>query len=248
MILLRSFVFNVLLYAWTASIAVAMLPLLAAPASWVNAGAKTWVRGSMLLARLVVGLDYEVRGHKNLPHDAAVVASKHQSMWETLVFHVILDRPIYVLKKELTRIPVFGWLLLRAGSVAVDRSAGTRAMKKMMTETKAALANGHQVVIFPEGTRTAVGTEKDYQPGVSMLYGLGGRVVPVALNSGLFWARHSFRRYPGTILVEFLEPMPEGLDRRTFVSELQGRIEAATQRLVAEAQDARTRPTATLRQ
>jgi 1-acyl-sn-glycerol-3-phosphate acyltransferase len=235
-IVLRSLVFQILLYAWTASIALALLPLLLAPARWVNAGARVWVRGAMFLARAVVGLNYEVRGGEKVPKGAAVIASKHQSMWETMIFHLLLDKPVYILKKELTRIPAFGWLLIRAGSIAIDRSAGGRALKHMTTAAKAALAGGHKVIIFPEGTRTAVGSTADYQPGVGMLYGLGAPVVPVALNSGLFWGRHTFRRNPGTIAVEFLDPMPQGMDRRAFVTELQARIEEASRRLQAEAE------------
>ncbi len=242
MILLRSLVFQILLYVWTAGIAVAMLPLLLAPATWVNAGARTWVRGAMFLARAVVGLHYEVRGKDRVPAGAAVIASKHQSMWETMIFHLLLEKPVYILKKELTRIPAFGWLLIRAGSIAIDRSAGARALKHMTTAAKTALAGGHKVIIFPEGTRTIVGTTSEYQPGVGMLYGLGAPVVPVALNSGVFWGRHTFKRRPGTILIEFLEPMPQGMDRRAFLGELQERIEAASRRLQAEAEGEQTLP------
>lgn len=239
-ILVRSLLFHLLLYAWTAMLAVGYAPLLLGPSAWVNAGARLWVHGALVLARLVVGLGYEVRGREHRPKGPAIVASKHQSMWETMVFHVVLDQPVYILKQELIRIPFFGWLLSKAGSIAIDRSAGGKALKHMAQASKAALARGKQVIIFPEGTRTSLGATRPYQSGVGLLYGLGAPVVPVALNSGVFWGRHTVLRKPGTIVLEFLPPMPDGMDRRAFIDALQQRIEAASVRLQAEAQDAST--------
>lgn len=227
----RSLLFQVLFYVWTICLCLLYLPLLLGPRSWTLAGARVWIKGGLWLLRTIVGLDHEVRGAAHMPTGAALVAPKHQSMWDTMVFHVLLPDPVYILKKELIGIPFFGWYLKRAGSIAIDRSAGARALKHMAEATRDALAKGRQVIIFPEGTRTAPGDTRPYQPGVGLLYGLGAPVVPVALNSGLFWGRHTFLRKPGRIVVEFLPAMEEGLDRRAFLKELQGRIETACAKL-----------------
>ncbi len=231
MIALRSLLFQVLFYAWTAGLCILYLPLLAAPRSWIMAGARVWVRGGLLLLHVIVGLSHEVRGRENIPSGAALIVAKHQSMWDTLVFHTLLSDAVFILKKELIAIPFFGWYLKKAGSVPIDRSAGARALKQMAEATRQALAKGRQVIIFPEGTRTAPGDSRPYNSGVALLYGLGAPVVPVALNSGLFWGRHTFLRKPGTIAIEFLSPMPEGLDRRVFLKDVQDRIEGACRQL-----------------
>ena len=141
-----------------------------------------------------------------------------------------------MLKRELLWIPCYGWYARKAGMIPIDRGAGATALKAMLRRARAVMAQGRSILIFPEGTRTAVGTKRAYHPGVAALYTqLELPVVPVALNSGLFWPRRSFLKRPGRIVVEALAPLPPGLERRTFLTELQSRIETATERLVAEA-------------
>jgi 1-acyl-sn-glycerol-3-phosphate acyltransferase len=162
-----------------------------------------------------------------------IFAVKHQSSWETLALAAILDRPIYVLKRELVWIPLFGLYLLGSGALAVDRGAGAKALRQLMRKAEEAAKNGRPFLIFPEGTRVAPGEHRPYQPGIAALYDkLRRPVVPVALNSGLFWGRRSFVKRPGRITVEFLDPIPAGLDRRRFMKELEARIEGASQRLL----------------
>ena len=190
---------------------------------------------SQAVLRLVVGLSYEVRGRERLPSGPAIIASKHQSAWETLIFHVLVPDLAVGLKYELTRIPIFGWYLMRGGAIRIDRGGAARALRSLVDGARAAAARGVSILIFPEGTRRAPDDPPDYKPGVAAVYtALDLPVVPVALNSGLFWSRRSFMKRPGRITVEFLEPIPPGLDRRTFMAELQRRIETATARLVAE--------------
>ncbi len=199
---------------------------------WV---ARFWMHGLQVVLRLVVGLSYEVRGRNRLPSGPAIIASKHQSAWETLIFHVLVPDLAVGLKYELTRIPIFGWYLMRGGAIRIDRGGAARALRSLVDGARAAAARGVSILIFPEGTRRAPEDPPDYKPGVAALYtALDLPVVPVALNSGLFWSRRSFMKRPGRITVEFLEPIPPGLDRRTFMAELQRRIETATARLVAE--------------
>lgn len=236
MTVLRSLVFQMLFFGWTALIAVLVTPLLLAPRRWMQYGARTWVGGCFLLMRWIVGLRLEVRGAEYMPREgAALVVCKHQSMWDTLVFHHVLPDPNYILKKELAQVPFFGWAVMQSGCVAVDRGAGARALRQMAEGAKAALQRGSQVIIFPEGTRTAPGARVPYHSGVALLTGLGVPVIPAALNSGLFWRRHTFLRPPGTIVLEFLPPLPSDLDRKTAMRELESRIEAASRRLLDEA-------------
>jgi 1-acyl-sn-glycerol-3-phosphate acyltransferase len=199
---------------------------------WV---ARFWMQGLQAVLRLVVGLSYEVRGRNRLPPGPAIIASKHQSAWETLIFHVLVPDLAVGLKYELTRIPIFGWYLMRGGAIRIDRGGAARALRSLVDGARAAAARGVSILIFPEGTRRAPEDPPDYKPGVAAVYtALDLPVVPVALNSGLFWSRRSFMKRPGRITVEFLEPIPPGLDRRSFMAELQRRIETATARLVAE--------------
>lgn len=231
---LRSLLFNLLFALWTAFIFIVSLPTLVLPlsAAWWMGG--LWVRGALLLLRATVGLGHRVRGAENRIAGPAIYAAKHQSAWDTLVFPLLLDKPAYVLKQELIRVPLFGSYLRQCGMIPVDRQGGGAALKRMLKAARAAVAQGRSILIYPEGTRTPPGERRPYHPGVAALYGdLGLPVVPVALNSGLFWGRRAFRKRSGTITIEFLPAIPPGLPRRDFMQELQNRMEGASQRLAA---------------
>jgi 1-acyl-sn-glycerol-3-phosphate acyltransferase len=198
--------------------------------------AKLWSRQSTWLLRVVCNVKVEYRGVEKIPKGPLVVASKHQSMWETFALLQMFDHPLYILKRELTRIPFFGWYLIKAGMISVDRRAGGRALLKMVRQASEEVRNGRQLIIFPEGTRRPVDAPPDYKPGVAQLYA-SSRVscLPVALNSGLFWPRRTFMRYPGTLVVEFLDVLPPGLPRDEFLTRIAADIEEATARLVETA-------------
>lgn len=234
---LRASLFNLAFYAWTVPLAVLGAPALPfLREEQVRAYARFWERGIHLLLRTIVGLDYEVRGRERLPATPCIIASKHQSAWETLAFHVIVPKVVVGLKRELTLIPLFGQYLLKAGNIPIDRESPQRAIRSLVEGAKRAIARGDHVLVFPEGTRRPPDAPPDYRPGVAALYrSLGVPVVPAALNSGVFWGRRSWLKFPGRIVVEFLEPIPPGLDRATFMRTLEERIETATRRLVAEA-------------
>lgn len=233
MILLRSLLFQVAFYLWTAILGVLYLPLLLAPGDWMMRCGSFWSAGTLKLLAWTAGLTYEVRGREHLPDGPALIAMKHQSAWETFAVPVIFRRPAMVIKRELGWIPAYGWYALKAGMIPVDRSAGASALKKMVAAAERSLAQGRPIVIFPEGTRTAVGERRPYQPGVAALYRqLGVPLVPVAVNSGLFWTRRSLLRRPGHIVVDILPAIPPGRDRRSVMAELETSIEAATARLV----------------
>ena len=235
----RSNLFNIMFYAWTTAMVLVFALGLLLPYQVTVWGQRRWARGVNLLLRWSVGIKVEIRGLQNRPQGGAIIASKHQSAWDTLIWHVILDDPAMVMKKELLSIPIYGWMCRKTRMIAVDREAGAKALRVMLTDAKEAVELGRAIVIFPQGTRTAPGVstaDMPYQPGVSALYrGLDVPVVPVALNSGLFWPRRQLLRQSGTIVLEFLEPILPGLPRKEFDDLLQERVESANLALEAEA-------------
>jgi 1-acyl-sn-glycerol-3-phosphate acyltransferase len=234
--LIRSQIFNVAFIVWTALILIGLALLLPFPRPAMLWGVGLWADGVSAMARMLVGITYEVRGRQNLVFKGAVYASKHQSAWETAVFYRILPEPAYVMKKELFRIPFWGWCARKVGAVSVDRAGGGQALRQLVKACANAVSLGRQVVIFPEGRRIPPGQTQGYHPGIAAIYGAIGEapVIPVALNSGLYWGRRSKIKWPGTIVIEFLPALPAGLNRRAFMAELEGRIEPATRRLEAE--------------
>ena len=235
MLFLRSLVFNVGFYVGTAVFALVGLPALARDRHAVLALARAWARYVDWLLGTVCGLRVEFRGVENIPVGGYIIAPKHQSAWETLALLRFTPDFSYVLKRELMRIPLFGWYLARAEQIAIDRSQGASALNQVVTKARALLTEGRQLFIFPEGTRRPPGAEPRYKFGVAQLYAAtGAPCLPVALNSGLFWPRRSFLRRPGVILVEFLPPIAPGLEKSVFFEQLQTRMEEATNRLIAE--------------
>jgi len=237
MMLARAVCFSILFYGWTTLLGILVLPLLIGPPRLLLAYSRFWIRVSLWFLRVTVGLTHEVRGREHIPDGPALFAVKHQSAWDTLAINLIVRDAAVVLKRELTWIPVFGWCLLRARQIAIDRQGGMSALRAMVTEARARLAEGRPLVIFPEGTRVAPGTRRPYHAGVAALHAALGDVpvVPVALNSGLFWPRRSLKLRPGVITVEFLPPIPPNLSRHAFSSALENAIEGATDRLITDA-------------
>ena len=230
---LRSILFNICYAVWSTGMHILCLPLLFGPRRWVQAAGALWIDGTLGLLKFLVGIDYRVDGAEHLPHEPAIYAAKHQSAWETLFLSRYLNFPAFVLKKELLSIPLFGWYMRKSGMIAVDRKAGASALRQMARQASETLAAGRSILIFPEGTRVAPGQTRPYQPGVAALYTqLKVPVVPVALNSGLYWGRRAFIKKPGTIQVEFLPPIPPGLDRKGVMKELENRIETAAKALL----------------
>jgi len=236
MILLRSLAYMMVFYVVTALFMVLGIWLLLAPRSWAMAGLRAHARTALWLLRWIVGTSVEIRGLEHLPEGPFLIASKHQSAWDTFALVPIFKDPALVMKAELMLIPFYGWFSRKFGMIPVQREAGSSALRGMLQASVARIESGRQILVFPEGTRRAPYDEPDYKPGILMLYGkLGVPCVPVALNSGLFWPRRSIMRYPGTIIVELLEPIPAGLKRTAFANRLEAAIETATTRLVDEA-------------
>lgn len=229
MTFLRSALFMAWFLILTLVMAIIFLPLLAVPRKATVWMARGWARATLWGLRVFAGIKERRIGV--VPQGGVLVASKHMSMWDTLALYLALDDPGIVLKRELLRIPFYGWYLGKAAAIPIDRGAGADALRRMTHSAKQVLAEGRPILIFPEGTRKKPGAPPDYKPGVAGLYGLlDVACVPAALDSGRYW--QGFAKHPGTISLEFLETIPPGLKRREFMTMLEQRIEDATNRML----------------
>ena len=233
MIAVRSLIYVALFYVWTAVIAVACTPILLGPRHWTHRMFRFWGRGvTGMLA--ICGIKVEVRGQQYIPKGAALVAPKHQCMLDVFAQFTWLPASAFVMKKELAWIPWFSWYARKVGAIVIDREGHATTMRQVIREGTALFQEGGQVVIFPEGTRKAPGDPPDYKPGIAALYKqLDVPVYPVATNAGVHWPAHGFIRRPGTIVFEYLEPIPPGLKRAEFMRVLEERIEAKSKELLS---------------
>lgn len=198
--------------------------------------AKYWCRSNSWLMRHIVGIGTEVRGAQNIPPGGCIFAAKHQSDWDVFAIFPYTERPAYIVKRELMRIPFFGRAARSLGCIEVDRARGGDALSGLVANARGAIAEGARIVIFPEGTRRAPLTPPDYRFGVARLYAeLGVPVVPVALNSGLFWGRNSLILWPGMAKAEFLEPIEPGLAPQEMLERLKTAIESKSNDLIRDA-------------
>lgn len=206
------------------------------PFSW--AMAVYWCHSNLVYLRWLTGVKTRVTGEENIPPGGCIIASKHQSDWDVFAIFPHTGRPAYIVKKELMRIPFFGWAARSLDCIEVDRKKGAEAIPEMMRQAHAAIARGCRIVIFPEGTRKAPLAPADYRQGIVRLYlELNVPVVPVALNSGLFWGRNSAVIWPGTAEAKFLPPIPAGLSADDFLNRLKKAIESESDALILKAAD-----------
>ena len=233
MILARSLLFALLFYAWSLTLCVLFLPALALPRGIVAWAFKLWARGVIVLLGVCCGIRVEVRGREHVPTGRALVAAKHQCMFDVFAQFVVLPDSCFVMRKELMLIPFFGWYAWKQRMVVIDRDGGSAALRQMVRDGQDRLAEERQLLIFPEGHRGEPGVAGDYQPGVAGLYrDLGLPAHLVATNSGMHWPAHGILRRPGTIVFEYLEPLPAGMKRADFMRQMQERIEAASTALL----------------
>ncbi len=231
-IILRSVALNAAFYISYPAVMLGGFFFLFLPRRRAAAALRWWSRVFVGMCRVLGGMRMEVRGAEHIPHGAAIVAGKHQSMWETFALFHLLDDAAIVLKRELYYIPLVGQFLRKFRMIQVERTAGAKAL---IRAARAAAEEGRQILIFPEGHRMAPFAAPDYKPGVAALYGaLRLPCVPFALNSGLFWPRRSFWRWPGTVVVEFLPAIAPGLPRGEFMERLEGAVEPAARALAEE--------------
>lgn len=234
MIYLRSVLFQTVFWLWSAGMAIFMIVTFPLPRAFNRACMRIWSKGLILALRVLVDVRVEIRGVENRPSGSALVAAKHQSMFDVFSQFSLLPDACFVMKKELLMVPLFGWHGLKAGMVVVDRSGHSAALKKLVRDSVERMRESRQIVIFPEGTRGAVGQPGEYKPGIAALYReLNMPVTPLALNCGSHWNKGLVIK-PGTIVFHYLEPIPAGLKRGEFMRELQTRIDTATKALEDE--------------
>jgi len=237
MYLIRGILFHVLFVICTAAITISFSPFLFFKRRALYLASLIWCKTTMLLLRVVCGIKYKITGRKNLPNYPYIVASKHQSAFETVQFWDLFYVPTFILKKELTKIPLFGSYLIHTGMIAIDRAAGASALKKILTEADKQFELKRKIIIYPEGTRTVAGVAStDYSSGVAALYKhCNVPIVPVALNSGMCWPSGKWSKYPGTIELRILPPIYPGLDKEAFMAKLIHDIEQTSFALYREA-------------
>lgn len=231
-VFLRSFFFCLLFYTWSVFVLTFFLWTIFFPKKVGNYVPKIWAHGNIVLLSLF-GLKLKVEGRENLPkQNGYLVAAKHQSAFETTFIHALVPNTVYVLKKSLMFLPLAGIYFWSTGCIPINRSKGTSAMRLMMTSAKQRLKEGFNITIFPEGTRCAPHTKTKYNPGVAFIYEqCNVPVVPIALNTGFFWPKNSFKKYPGTTTVRILPPIPAGLEKREFLHRLEDQIETACEQI-----------------
>jgi 1-acyl-sn-glycerol-3-phosphate acyltransferase len=233
----RSILYGFWYYGVTVVLAILYVPLLALPRSVLRGGIRMWARMLIWGMRVIGGVRLEVRGLEHLPKGVPVLlAAKHQSMFDIVPAFAYMPDALFVMKRELMRIPVFGWHNLKHGTIVVDRQAQAQAMRKMIADARDRFKEPRQLLIFPEGTRRPPGAEPDYKPGVAGLYrDLECPCVPVATNTGVHVSSSGIAKSPGVVVYEVLEPIPAGLKRADFMRILQERIETASDALMANA-------------
>lgn len=235
---IRSFLYSIAFFAVTGVMAIVCWPFALFGHRGVMLVVKSWTWTLIALHRLITGTRHEYRHLDRIPAGGSIIAAKHQSTFETLALVPLMADPAFILKRELTWIPVFGWWLKIAGNIAIDRGSPTAALRKVIEGTRSATAAGRQVIIFPEGTRAEAGAKADYKQGIAQIYkSLDVPVVPIAHNAGTVWPRKARVHRRGTIVVEVLEPIPAGLKPKEMFARLTADIEAACDRLLLEAAD-----------
>ncbi len=240
----RSLVFNVAFYLNTLLQILFYLPVMVLPRRYVWIPVRSWAAANHWLLKVICGIEHEIIGFEKVPPGGIIVASKHQSAWETFTIAAMMPDPTFVLKRELQWLPLFGWYTMKARLIPVNRGARQVALEQMTEVARQRMKENRQIIIYPEGTRRPVDAEPAYKFGVAHLYNeLNVPCVPVALNSGLYWPRRSLRFMPGKVRMEFLDPIQPGMEKTAFLKHLETEIETATARLVAAGKEeiARTR-------
>ncbi|MCT4656574.1 MAG: 1-acyl-sn-glycerol-3-phosphate acyltransferase [Cohaesibacter sp.] len=236
MLFIRSALFNAAFYINTAFLVLVCMFTMPLPRYYIIQVIRFWGTSNTWLFKVIVGGTVEIRGLENIPEGSCMLAAKHQSTWETFAILPFVKDPIYIFKRELQQIPFFGWCAIKSRMIPIDRGKKTQALKQMLKRAKEELAHERQLIIYPEGTRRPIDAEPEYKYGATQIYQiLKLPCVPVGLNSGLFWPRRTFMRYPGKVIIEFLPPIEPGLKGAEFFELMSTQIETCSNRLRDEA-------------
>lgn len=184
---------------------------------------KSWINISLGLLKYICGLSYRIEGLENIPEHGFIVMSKHSSTWETIALQKFFDPMVWVVKQELTRIPLFGWGLIAMNAIAINRGTGRKAIKQLIDESRQRMDEGRILMLFPEGTRVPPGEHKPFKVGGAIVSEKTGyAVLPVAHNAGEFWPRHSWIKWPGVIRIVIGKPiLPEGKKAEQIIAEVE---------------------------
>ena len=233
MLYIRSFLFNIVGYGTLLiGCLISSVMGLFSPQSTIGFWNNYMIPFFVFALKKIAGIEVEIRGQQYIKQANCIYAGKHESALETYILTNFIKTAVFILKKELTYIPLFGWAQYFYGMIPINRSAGSKAMKDMLTAARNRINLGRPIIIFPEGTRKAPREKPNYKPGVALLYNhLNVPVIPFATNTAYFWKKSSFLRFPGKVIFEFMEPMPTGMDKNEFMIELQNRIETKCKEL-----------------
>ncbi|GJE55278.1 MULTISPECIES: lysophospholipid acyltransferase family protein [Methylobacterium] len=229
----RSVLFNLYWAGWTGLFAfpLVVLAALGSPARPIRAFTRLWSRGILFGLHHIIGLTYVEEGRDRIPSGPCLIVANHQSAWETLAFLTLVPNVAIVAKRELVAIPIVGWFLKRSPMIIIDRANGTQALRIMIDESRAAIGQGRSILMFPEGTRGEIAAPVQFKRGVELLYAkLGLPVLPVAVNSGLYWPHGGSRHKPGTVVVSYLSTLAPGLTGAEFMRGTQGAIDSELDR------------------
>lgn len=230
---LKSFTFVVVFYIYTLALCIIFLPTLFMKRKYAALLPCIWAKYTPFLLKFFCGLTIRVKGLENIPKkNGYIIASKHQSALETIVLFNYIPNLVFILKRQLFFLPIAGWYFVKLGCILINRSGGTKTMKNMTKLASKRLAEGMNIAIFPEGTRMAPGIVGKYSPGVAFLYDqTHADVLPVALNTGVYWPKNKIMKFSGQVDICFLPLIKAGLDKRTFLTQLQNSIEEAQKEL-----------------
>ena len=233
MSIIRSYLFKAIFYLWTAIFCILYIPLMWISQDKLIACKRFWSYGVLIILRFIMNTRLEIKGQHNIPIGGAVLATKHQSSFDTFVMHTIVKKPAFIMKKELLKIPLYGSFCLKTGMIPVDRDGGLKALKDLMQKSLDAINDDRQVIIFPEGSRTIPGNKVDYQSGVYGVYKYTKLpVIPVALNSGLYWPKKGHLLSGKVITFDFLDAIEPGKSKDDFMQIPQDRIESKSDQLI----------------
>jgi len=232
-LILRSLIFNLIFYPFSILYTGSLIFFYWLPRKKLLKLSSYYFEITKLFERHILNLRYELIGKQHVPKGACIIAMKHQSVWETLKILDIIDDPIVIYKKAVNWIPGLGWLIMRLDMISIDRSKGTVALKKIIQKAKLRVKENRQIMIYPQGTRITPGEKKPYKHGVAALYkALNLPVVPVAVNSGIYWPKESFIKYPGKITIKILEPIQPGMKADAMLKKLEKMIETESDKLL----------------
>ncbi|WP_320109850.1 lysophospholipid acyltransferase family protein [Wolbachia endosymbiont (group A) of Icerya purchasi] len=238
--MISSLLFNFFLILWEVFYTLITLPVILFPVRIMTIFLVCSVRVVLFMLRLLCGIKYEVRGIENIPKQPFIIASKHQSPFETFIFILLFREAVFILKRELKWIPFIGLHLMALRMIFINRSDGISSMRHIIKLAKMRIKENRGIIIFPEGTRTTINQNIKYQPGIAALYSiLSVPVLPVALNTGLFWPKSilSLRKNPGKAVIEILPPIHPGLNKNEFLQSLEKIIEERSSKLTTEKTD-----------